>query len=173
MIRVDNRLPLLPPSPPCLTFPNVVWRWRGAEDRPAAGSQENEEEEGEVGGEIKGDLRFGKRFRFAVEQMLIWLVVRGLRVNQSEFSKLEEEGKRKREEFSFAKEGGEGFFFLLAGEKNAGSDDESRKRRARGERDGIGAMTARPVLRFSSASERASERALVSREFDRYSGINS
>lgn len=65
------------------------------------------------------------------------------------------------------------FFFLLAGEKNAGSDDESRKRRARGERDGIGAMTARPVLRFSSASERASERALVSREFDRYSGINS
>lgn len=151
MIRVDNRLPLLPPSPPCLTFPNVVWRWRGAEDRPAAGSQENEEEEGEVGGEIKGDLRFGKRFRFAVEQMLIWLVVRGLRVNQSEFSKLEEEGKRKREEFSFAN--GEGFFFLLAGEKNAGSDDESRKRRARGERDGIGAMTARPVLRFSSASE--------------------
>ena len=96
MIRVDNRLPLLPPSSPCLTFPNVVWRWRGAEDRPAAGSQENEEEEGEVGGEIKGDLRFGKRFRFAVEQMLIWLVVRGLRVNQSEFSKLEEEGKRRK-----------------------------------------------------------------------------
>lgn len=172
MIRVDNRLPLLPPSSPCLTFPNVVWRCRGAEDRPAAGSQENEEEEGEVGGEIKGDLRFGKRFRFAVEQMLILLVVRGLRVNQSEFSKLEEEGKRRKGK-NFLSRMEKVFFFLLAGEKNAGSDDESRKRRARGERDGIGAMTARPVLRFSSASERASERALVSREFDRYSGINS
>lgn len=63
-------------------------------------------------------------------------------------------------------------FFFLAGEKNTGSDNESRKRRVRGVRRyrGDDGATGSP---FSSASERASERALVSREFDRYSGINS
>ena len=160
MIRVDNRLPLLPPSPPCLTFPNVVWRWRGAEDRPAAGSQENEEEGEEVDGEIKGDLRFGKRFRFAVEQMLILLVVRGLRVNQFEFSKLEEEGKRRKGK-NFLSRMEKVFFLSPRGRekcrKRRRKQEAARKRRERRYRGDDGA-TGSPVFIGERVSERASAR---------------
>lgn len=73
---LDNGLLLLLPSLPCLTFPpHGLERCRGAEDR------EKEEEEKEDGGEIKGDLRFGKE---GFTDVNLTCAVR-LRINRFEF----------------------------------------------------------------------------------------
>lgn len=61
-------------------------------------------------------------------------------------------------------------FFCSVGGREKCRKRGRKQEAARKRRDSIGAMTARPVLRFH---RRARERALVSREFDRYSGINS
>lgn len=73
---LDNGLLLLLPSLPCLTFPpHGLERCRGAEDR------EKEEEKKEDGGEIKGDLRFGKE---GFTDVNLTCAVR-LRINRFEF----------------------------------------------------------------------------------------
>lgn len=113
------------------------------------------EEEEEEDREIKGDLsvlgRFGRQM-FLNHACLLALLRLG-------YELIGDSGKRELGWMTFRKWTGR---------------EKCRKRQreqeaARERRDSIGAMTARPVLRFSSASERA----LVSREFDRYSGINS
>lgn len=128
-----------------------------------AGGQENEEEGEED--EIKGDLlRFGKVSCRGTDVNLV--VPLGLRINRRfEFSRYWRRGKEGR----FFSEM-EDFFCSVGGGREKCRKRGRKQEAARKRRDSIGAMTARPVLRFH---RRARERALVSREFDRYSGINS